>query len=1163
MKIWHCRTPLACRPGFEARSGAWGRRGPLLNDLAVAAVLAFAHGLAAAAGPSIEGEGPSQEGKRFALVPPESSGIAFSNRITETLELNHFNFPHLYMGAGVAIGDLDNDGLPDVFFASSLERSALYRNLGDLRFEEIAESAGIDTSGGICVGVALADVNADGLLDIYISRTGPWEDGDRLRNLLYINNGDMTFAERAREYGVAGESHSVQASFFDYDRDGDLDLYVVNTPEEKRYYNYVDDIDAIYQSDLGERLRGADKLYRNDEERGFVDVSSAAGLKSDIGYGLNVSVGDLNGDGWPDIYVTNDFSMPDLLYMNNGDGTFEETAASSFKRIPWYSMGSDLQDLNGDGLLDIVALDMATEDYVRSKTTMGMVDTSLYKRMVESGFHRQYMHNMLYLNRGPVLPGKVSLFSEISRYAGIDKTDWSWSPIVSDLDNDGDLDLWVTNGIYREISNKDAYKRMHDYIDSLGGVDALTLEQLRKARSFLPQQPIPNYVFSNEGDLRFEKRIAEWGMDLPSMSQGSAVGDLDLDGDLDLVCSNMLQPSFLFENRSEKDGRRWLRVKLDGPKGNPFGYGTVVYLKGEDGVSQTRQQMPARGYLSSSEPILHFGLGRAESVAELRVVWPDGRSQVLENAKANQIVSADYRDAAPGVDRPTLEEGPAPLFAAAGEALDPPFYHQENQFDDYAAQALLPHRFSRLGPFLSKGDVNGDGLEDFYVGGAAFQPGALYLQDESGSFARQSIDAFAIDESHEDQGSCFFDADGDGDLDLYAASGGYEFEEGSLEYQDRLYLNDGKGSFRRAMDRLPDLRDSGSLVLPADIDGDGDIDLFVGGRQTPGRYPYPATSRLLLNDGKGNFADATRERAPAFFELGMAAAAVFFDYDGDGDPDLAVGGDWMPIRVFENEKGAFAPAGDLAGFSDTEGWWSSLRAIDLDRDGDLDLVAGNLGENYKFHATADKPMHVFSEDFDGNSTVDVFLAKPYDDSLVPVRGLQCSTTQMPSIAERFETFEQFARAGLADVIGQNFERARHYTAKEFSSCFFENLGDGRFRKRALPWQAQLSPVNGIVSAEINGDGLPDLILVGNLFNSEVETTPADASEGLVMLSKGAFEYDCRIGTEIGFFAGRDAKHAISVEGGGGRYALVGNNDGPLQIFSFKEPAAPAVAKRGP
>ena len=788
-----------------------------------------------------------ESGPLFQLLAPGQTGVTFSNTIQEEPQvLNHLKWAAVYSGAGLAVGDLNNDELPDIFFAGNAVHDALYLNKGSLQFEDISQKAQILRDDGWSTGVTMADVNQDGYLDIYVCRFGWSLNPDDRRNLLYINNRDNTFSEMGSKYGVNDGGYSTQATFFDMDKDGDLDLYVTNQPPDSRLISRF----KINLETISEEI--SDRLYRNDGTH-FTDITKSAGIFNRA-YGLNVVASDLNDDGWTDLYVSNDYEEPDMMYLNNGDQTFTNAIQNAVKHISFYAMGSDVADYNNDGMPDIAVVDMAAEDHFRSKTNMGSMRPATFWNNVAQGKHYQYMFNTLQLNNGN------GTFSEIGQLAGMSKTDWSWAVLFADFDNDGWKDITISNGIKKDIRNNDFLGNIRKQVEA-GNKNFQVMDLV----NMLPVNPVPNYVYQNNGDYTFSKKTDEWGLNHPGFSNGAVYADLDGDGDLELIFNNVDSPASIYENQRGR-ANRFIRFKLEGDARNTFALNTKVRLEYDDQI-QVQELTLTRGYLSSCEAVLHFGTGSVEKVDRAIITWPDGQETILKNLATNKLHKIKYSKASKKPTTPS--EKPMALIRDVTKDSGVELMHQENDFDEFAREILLPHKQSENGPHISSGDANADGLEDFFMGGAKNSPGQLFLQTASGSFTASAQAVFNQDQKYEDLGSLFFDADGDKDLDLYVVSGGTEAAIGSPDYQDRLYLNDGKGNFSRASNALPKFYESGQCVKANDFDGDGDLDLFVGGRIIPGKYPAPANSYLLQNDG-GKFTDVTAKKAPMLQSLGLS-----------------------------------------------------------------------------------------------------------------------------------------------------------------------------------------------------------------------------------------------------------------------------------------------------
>ena len=906
---------------------------------------------------------------KFMSVDKDSSGVLFNNRLeTDSYERNIYNFNYLYNGAGVAVGDLDGDDLPELFFTGNDVPNVLYKNLGNLRFEDVSLSSGISAIESWNTGVQFADVNGDGLLDIYVCRGG-WETTDQQNaNLLYINKGDLKFEEKAKDFGIDDPGFGLDAVFFDMENDGDLDLYITNRPDQ-----FFLDLFKVNEMRKNPDPRTVDQLYRNEGNGRFTNVTSSAGIRDNFGFGLAVTAGDLTGDGLVDLYIANDFLEKDYFYKNLGGGKFAQEVENHFRHIPFYSMGTDLADLNQDGLEDLFVVEMLPEDYKRSKTSMASMNVKEFEMLIEQGQHYQYMHNMLQYNRGG---GK---FSEISQYSGLKHTDWSWACLLEDLDNDGDRDVFVANGYKKDVYDNDANAKLVEW-EKENAQKERTPERLNEYLNILPANPQANYFYENAGNFKFKKKNVEWGIEEKSLSNGAIVADLDRDGDLDIAVNNIDKPAYILENHSNHNNK-YIRIQLNGPALNTEGLGSVIKLHSE-GSSQVFELKKSRGYLSCQEGIAHFGLGNANEI-HIEVFWPDGRYSDLTTSELNRQIIIDHKESV--AEAPVAAKRPA-LLKEVMNAVVPEFMHGEKVFDDYRDQVLLPHKMSQLGPMMSTGDVNGDGMEDLFVGGAKDQAGAIYLAQGDGTLKLSEQSALARDAAYEDMGSVFFDIDGDSDLDLYVVSGGNEYPSGSGYYQDRLYINDGQGGFSNS-NLIPTIDQSGSIPVVMDFDLDGDLDLFVGGRQVPNKYPYPARSYLLQNNG-GKFSDVTEELAQNFMQLGMVTDGQWVDLNNDGvGESLILVGEWMEVKCYEYRDGKFVPS-SIEGLNSDRmtGWWWSIVAEDLDNDGDLDFVLGNMGKNHKFKASSEKPFEVYCDDFDDNGTYDVFLAKHLEDRTVTVRG---------------------------------------------------------------------------------------------------------------------------------------------------------------------------------
>lgn len=1089
----------------------------------------------------------------FTLLKSKDTGIDFKNEIVDTKEHNILIYSNYYGGAGVGVGDFNRDGRPDLYFAGNLVPDRLYYNKGDFQFEDVTEKAGIIDRGGWSSGVAVADINQDGWDDIYVTRE-LYDDQPELRkNELYINNGDGTFKEMAAEYGVDSDARTRHALFFDYDKDGWLDLYLLNHPPNAgNYSNYLG---------IDENLpEFASRLYRNNGQGKFVDVSVETGILRN-GFPNSASAVDFNNDGWTDLYVANDFAKPDWLFLNNGDGTFTNRIDSVARHISFFSMGVDAADINNDGWSDLMVLDMQAEDNFRIKSNMSGMDPQAFWKVFNDGGHYQYMFNVLQLNRGEGTKAPLA-FSDIAQMAGVSSTDWSWSNLITDFDNDGWKDLFITNGLLRDIRNTDSDKNMAKHVQKVinkfvqenpqaGEVSIWDILDLKEALKIIPSVPLNNYAYKNNGDLTFTKTIDDWGFNRETFSNGSAYADFDGDGDLDLAINNINETAFIYENHSEKKAEsNFLRIKVTDKKGKRSPFGVKVQVCAAEQPCQWYEFTNVRGMYSTSEQIAHFGLGSIEKIPSVKITWWDGEQTVLQDVATNQLLTVDYGDRT----RSNSSEKPAepPLFRDITEEVGLNYQHQENVFDDFEKQVLLPHKMSQFGPAMAVGDVNNDGRADLFMGGAAGFSARFYIQGDQG-YKSIRLNSFALDAEYEDIDATFFDYDGDGDQDLYVVSGGNAHPAHSEMYRDRLYENNGAGVMTRKEGILPPFTESGSCVRPFDYDGDGDLDLFVGGRHLPWQYPTPTTSRILENQA-GVFRDVTAAQAPQLMELGMVTDALWTDYNGDGMKDLVVIGEWMPITIFaQTTQHSFQKIESAtAGIDETEGWWSSIAAADMDGDGDEDLIVGNLGLNYKYKASKEEPFEVFYNDFDENGSSDIVLSYYNYGKKYPLRGRSCSAQQVPILQNKFPTYNLFAEADLETVYEPKaLKKALHYQASTFASVYLENLGNGQFRVRALPNEAQLSSINTILTKDFDGDGKLDLFLAGNLFVSEIETTRNDASVGLFLTGDGKGNFEPLSASKSGVYLPYDVKKAaITKLNKGEPIIVVASNNEKIVVLGF-------------
>ena len=1073
---------------------------------------------------------------QFSLVPASIHGIDFENKLPENRLMNILAYQYYYNGGGVSVGDINNDSLPDLFLTANYMPNRLYLNQGNLKFKDITESAGIRraTASSWCTGTSMVDINADGLLDIYVCRSGNLQPQNRT-NLLYVNMGDNTFIESAAVYGLDDTGFSIQAAFIDYDKDGDLDMYLAN--HGMSYYGR----DAS-RSQQASNYDMEDRFYRNDNGY-FTNVTEEVGIyRRNYGYGLGVVAGDVNDDGWDDIYVSNDFYEHDYLYLNTGRGTFKESIKSQTDHISFFGMGADMADYNNDGLLDIAVVDMAAQDHERRLTNLEGISYEKHLEFLDRGFFYQYMFNSLQLNRGK---GK---FSNVQFLANVGSTDWSWAPLFADYDNDGFKDLLITNGLRKDVLNL-------DYINSVSTrynkpVDELNDEQFQELMSAMPSEKLQNYMFRNRGDLTFENKARDWGMLHTAFSNGAAYADLDKDGDLDLVINNIDEPLFLYRNNGDRiENQNYLRIQLQGSENNPLGLGAKVTII-TDSARQYQQMYLTRGYQSSVEPVLHFGVGEADQVEIVKVVWPDGKVSEMSGVGVNRVVSVAYAGAGAEKEK---EDGNQPLFTDITRQAGISHRHRENEYNDFKYQVLLPHKMSQEGPGVAVADVNGDGLDDFFIGGAIGYAGKLYIQNTNGTF-RAGNAPWAADRDSEDVGATFFDANGDRHPDLYVVSGGYEYSSENPALQDRLYLNDGKGNFSKDPDALPQFLVSGGCAVPADFDRDGDFDLFVGGRQVPDQYPLPARSALLRNDG-GQFMDVTADLAPQLQNLGMVTTAQWSDVDGDDLPDLIIAGEWMPITIFKNSPKGFNNASLDALPAKTHGWYYNLLVADLDQDGDQDLIAGNLGLNHRYQASEDGPLEIYADDFDNNGDLDPVLAYHYDNRLFPFEGRNKLFGQMTMIKREYTDYQSFAEATMQQIFGlQALDSAYQVKAYEFASNLYYNDGTGNFKNVApLPKLAQVAPIKSMIYEDLNGDGSGDLLVAGNHYETEHQIPRIDAGKGLFMSGNGK-QFEVIPNREAGLMLEGSVKfiHLIRMSGGE-RGVLVVRNDDEVSLLKINSP----------
>lgn len=1097
----------------------------------------------------------------FTELKSEDTGITFSNRITENDTMNIVSFEYIYNGGGVALGDFNNDNKTDVYFTGNQVSNKLYLNKtvdssSELKFVDVTDKAKVSGEGRWNSGVSLIDINNDKLLDIYVSVTVK-KRADQRANLLYINqgidkDGVPTFKEMAKEYGIADTTHTTTAAFFDYDNDGDLDLYlVVNEMQDSRFPNKYEEKGKITTS------KKTDKLYKNTLEKGvvhFEDVSKEAGIFDDA-FGLGINITDINQDGWKDIYVTNDFLTNDLLYINNKNGTFTEKAKEYFKHTSYSAMGNDVSDINNDGLVDIIALDMMPANNYRKKMMTPANSYATYQNNDRFDYTYQYARNTLQLNQGKNPINGQPVFSEIGLLAGVAETDWSWAPMVTDFDNDGFRDIIITNGFPRDITDLDFMA----YRSSVGNL-ATPMYLL----NYIPSVKLTNFAFHNNGKLGFDDVSDKWGITQPSSSNGAAYADLDNDGDLDYIVNNINDSASVYQNnliQLKPQESNYLRIKFVGSKNNIAGIGASVEIKYAKGEKQVYEHSLYRGYLSTVEPIAHFGLGKHKQITQLKVTWGDGKIQIINNLRANQVITLEEKNATPPLPDVELAKGNL-IFADISEKLNVNYIHEEEDYIDFNVQKLIPHKLSQFGPALSVGDVNGDGIEDVFVGGSNNHKGKFLIQSKDGKFSVQDLLSTkdGKDKITEDMGTLLFDADADGDLDLYIVSGSSEFQVGSPSLQDQLYLNDGKGHFQLEVNALPKFLKSGSCVKAADYDHDGDLDLFIGGRVEPSAYPKPVSSYILRND-KGKFTDVTTQTAPQLKNIGMICDVTWSDFDNDGWQDLVLAGEFMPITFLKNEKGVF-------GFAQTPntsiankiGWWNSITSGDFDNDGDIDYIAGNVGNNTLMRASDEQPVSIYAKDFNNDGFYDAIPTVYFKDlegkpQEFPYNTRDDLAKQFIQTRQRFQNYAKFSQATIKEILKpEELQDALILKANWLKSSYIENKGNGTFEVKELPIQAQFAPIFGMITQDFDQDGNLDVLLTGNDFGAEISVGRHDALNGLLLKGDGKGNFNAISLEKSGYCVMGDAKSLVKITNPQGQLlTITSQNKGSLKFFEYHFP----------
>ena len=1081
----------------------------------------------------------------FKLLPPSKTGIHFNNQLFENDTLNILNQANIYNGGGVGIGDFNKDGLMDVYFAGNMVSNKLYLNKGNLQFSDITKIANVDGQGRWSTGVTIVDINRDSWPDIYVSASFS-SDSKKRSNLLYINQGlnkkgIPVFIESAQSYGLADDSYSTQSYFFDYDKDGDLDMYLVIN----EIYDPKTPINFRAKLTDGS-AKNTDRLYRNNGNGTFNNISNEAGITIE-GWGHAASITDINSDGWPDIYVANDFVSNDLCYINNGDGTFTNKLDTYFKHTGWNAMGTDFADINNDGLADMISLEMLPENNLRKKRMLGGNEYYTYINSARYNYTHQYVRNMLQINSGPTPLGNPT-FEDIGFMSGIYQTDWSWCPLIADFDNDGFRDVIITNGLPRDVTDM-------DYIAYDNGQSGVEQKYTLAMTDSLPVVKLANYTYKNTNGILFENTSKKWGLDDLSFSNGAAYADLDNDGDLEVLINNINGTAFVYENTLHNKAHS-IMVQFEGSLENPMGIGAKLRIYYDENKQQFYENYPTRGYLSTDDVRAHIGIGQVEEIDSLVVIWPDEKVQILNNIKTNQLVTVKYSKAI-SLKKKNQINTTAKIFTNVSEMYGLKYTPIETDFSDYNIQRTLPHKLSQYGPGIAVGDIDANGYEDFYLGGSSEHPGVFFMQNVTGKF---TLDASRFlekqDELYEDMGILFFDADQDNDLDLYIVSGSYEIPAGHEISNDRFFLNDGTGKFSRAINALPEDLTNGSCVKAADFDGDGDLDLFVGGRVVSAAYPSAPKSFLLENDN-GKFIDVTNDYFPELKTIGMVTDAVWSDFNSDGKPDLILTGEWMPITFLKNSGTSFQKIN--SGIEEYTGWWNSIVSGDFDNDGDMDYIAGNLGLNTNYVATINEPMTIIAKDIDENGLMDpmVFCYMTGDDGIrksFPIASRDDLVSQVITMRKKFPTYKSYGLAAMDDIWNQAAKNdAIILKATEMRSSYIENKGNGKFEIKPLAIEAQASPIYGMVSEDIDDDGNLDLLLVGNDYGMDSYSGRHDAFSGLCLQGDGTGKFKTLPLAKTGFFVNGDAKGLTKIHSSKNKDLLIATqNQDDLLVFESEQ-----------